>query len=334
MTKKKLIILIAVFLVGGILFFRNKSSNKNTKRENNLKTTVLVRSAKANSLKKFLDLYGEIKAENEVELTSPVTGKVLRFNRLEGESVRRSQPVVSIDRFEVGARYAAAPVLSPVSGVVTRILVSEGADVTVGTSVAVVGNIDRLEALIQVPENLAPEVKVGQLVYFKSRSIPDRIFEGKIIRRDLSLNPATRSLTVRATIPNKDHDLFSGIFAESFVFVEEATNVFVFPESSVTKTKEGLPAVFVNQDGRAVLRPVTIALQYRDQIAISEGLEEGEEVIVFGREYLSEGVTIQVIREDAQEDTTSSIPQDNPTNNTKILTETNLETQTETANSN
>ncbi|MGL4561719.1 MAG: efflux RND transporter periplasmic adaptor subunit [Brevinema sp.] len=315
MTKKKLIIIIVIVLVGGILFFRSKSSNNSVKQETVLKTTVLVRSLKAGSLKKFLDLYGELKAKNEVELTSPVTGKVLRFNRLEGQEVRRNQPVVSIDRFEVGARYAPAPILSPVSGVVTRILLSEGADVTVGTPVAVVGDIDELEALIQVPENFAPEVAVGQSVFFKSRAIPDRIFEGKIIRRDLSLNPETRSLTVRASIPNKDHSLFSGIFAESFVFIEEATNVFVVPDSAIAKTREGLPAVFVNQDGRAVLKPVTIALQYRDQVALSGGVVEGEEVIVFGREYLSEGAAIQVITENAQEqeDSTKKIPTDNPT---------------------
>ncbi|MGL4394470.1 MAG: efflux RND transporter periplasmic adaptor subunit [Brevinema sp.] len=330
MTKKKLIIIIAVVLLGGFLFLRGTSGNKSNKQDNTLRTTVLVRSAKAGTLKKYLDLYGEIKAENEVELTSPVTGKVLRFNRLEGQSVGRGQAVVSIDRFEVGARYAAAPILSPVSGVVTRILLSEGADVTVGTPVAVVGNIDRLEAQIQVPENLAPEVKVGQSVYFKSRSIPDRTFEGKITRRDLSLNPSTRSLTVRAMIPNRDRGLFSGIFAESYVFVEEATNVFVFPDSSLTKTKEGLPAVFVNQDGRAVLKPVTVALAYRDEIAISDGLVEGDEVIVFGREYLSEGAGIQVIYEDGgNNDDTPAVPQDNPNTTSE---EASQNTETESSN--
>ncbi len=316
-SKSKIIMITIILLVLGLGTYRIVSNNlkgKNKKEVDN-RTTVLVQKAAAGSLQRFLDLYGELKADNEVSLTSPVTGKVLRFNRLEGQPVRRNQSVVSIDRFEVGARYAAAPVASPVNGVVTRILVSEGADVTVGTPVAMVGDINKLEAVIQVPESSAPEVKVGQKVYFKTRAIPDRIFEGTITRRDLSLNPETRSLTVRAEIPNKDHVLFSGIFAESFVFIEEATNVYVVPESSLAKTKEGTDAIFVNENEIAVLKPVEISLRYRDQVAIASGINEGDEMIVFGREYLSDGAPIRPLPQVSEED--------NATENVQPLSETN-----------
>ncbi|MGL4677424.1 MAG: efflux RND transporter periplasmic adaptor subunit [Brevinema sp.] len=296
-SKMKIGIVTAILVIAGFIVFRMVSKGKTEERVVDNRTTVLVRKAELGSLQRYLDLYGELKAENEVSITSPVTGKVLRFNRFEGDSVRRNQSVVSIDRFEVGARYAAAPVTSPVNGVVTRILVSEGADVTIGTAVAMVGDINKLEALIQVPENYAPEIKVGQPVYFRTRAVPDRVFEGEITRRDLSLNPDTRSLTVRATIDNKDHALFSGIFAESFVFIEEVTNIFVVPESALAKTKEGQDAIFVNENETAVLRPIEIALRYRDQVAIGSGISVGEEMIVFGREYLSEGAPIRPLPE-------------------------------------
>lgn len=302
--KKMLIISMVILLIAGAVGFKiykDKQSAKTIRTVDN-RTTVLVQEAKAGSLQRFLDLYGELRAENEVELTSPVTGKVLRFNRLEGSPVRRNQSVVSIDRFEIGARYAQAPVASPVDGVVTRILVSEGADVGIGTPVATVGNINTLEAIIQVPESYAPEVKIGQLVYFRTRAIPDRTFEGKITRRDLSLNPDTRSLTVRAEIPNKDHVLFSGIFAESFVFIEEVTNVFVVPESALTKTKEGQDAIFINENEIAILRPVEISLRYRDKVAIASGVKEGEEMVVFGREYLSDGAPIRPLQQEENEE--------------------------------
>ncbi len=270
------------------------------------RTTVLVREAQYGTLEKYLDLYGELIAENEVSLTSPVTGKVLRFNRLEGQPVRRNQAVVSIDRFEVGATYAAAPVNSPINGVVTRILVSVGEDVSVGTPVAMVGNVDKLEAVIQVPESSVADVKIGQPVFFQTRAVPGRTFEGVVTRRDLSLNPTTRSLTVRAEIPNEDQALFSGIFAESYLFVDRATNVFVVPDSALTKTREGQDAIYINQDEVAVLKPVEIALRYKDQVAISSGIELGDEMIVFGREYLSDGSPIRPLKE--QQDETSVEP--------------------------
>lgn len=297
--KKRYIVLAAIFSILFLIFviftrvFRSKAKSLNT-----VYTTVLVRKAQYGSLKKFLDLYAELRADNEVELTSPVTGKILRFNKLEGDFVRRGQSVLFVDRFEIGAQYSAAPITSPTNGVITRILVSEGADVRIGTSVATVGNIDLLEALIQVPELYAPEIKIGQKVYFKARAIPGRIFEGVITRKDLSLNPETRSLTVRADIENKDRVLFSGIFAESFVFVDEAKNVFVFPESALTKTLDRKDAVFINKNDLAVLTPVTISLRYRDQVAISSGVTEGDQIIVFGREFLSDGSPIKSMFED------------------------------------
>ncbi|MGL4366789.1 MAG: efflux RND transporter periplasmic adaptor subunit [Brevinemataceae bacterium] len=300
MSKKKkkiIIITVAVVALLGIIFiFRSGNSEQDT--QSIQRTTVLVRKAKAGSLKRFLDLYAELKAKNEVDLTSPVTGKIFKINRLEGQSVARGQSVVLVDRFEIGARYAPAPVLSPVNGVVTRILLTEGADVTIGMPIASVGNMNVLEAKIQVPELYVPEVKVGQIVYFQTRAVPDRVFEGKIIRKDLSLNPSTRSLVVRAEISNKDQALFSGIFAESFIFVEEATNVYVVPESALTKTKEGEDAIFINQNDIAVLRPVKISLRYRDQVAISEGIQEDDQMVVFGREYLNQGSPIRVLEEE------------------------------------
>ncbi len=308
--KKILILLVVVGVLGGVFYFRTSQQPSQTRRERMVdnRTTVLVRKAEPGTLQRFLDLYGELKAENEVSVTSPVTGKVLRFNRLEGDRVTKGQSVVSIDRFEVGARYAAAPVASPVSGVVTRILVSEGADVGIGTAVAMVGNVNTLEAVIQVPESYAPEVKIGQTVYFKTRAVPDRVFEGKITRRDLSLDPTTRSLSVRAMIPNRDNALFSGIFAESFVFIEEATNVYVVPESALTKTREGQDAIFINVDEKAVLRPVEIALRYRDQVAIGSGISDGDEMIIFGREYLSDGAPIRPLSEQSDVESAEETP--------------------------
>lgn len=302
LKKRTIIIIVAVVVlavgIGIFLGTRNKGTEKGPQERI---TTVLVRKAEKSTLKRFLDLYAEFKAENEVELKSPVTGKVMSFSRLEGQKVARGQGVVTIDRFEVGARYAPATVQSPVSGVVTRILVSKGEDVNVGTSVAVVGNTDNLEARIQVPEVFASEVKIGQEVLFKTQAVPGRIFTGKITRKDLSLDPTTRSLTMRVMVPNPDHTLFSGIYAESFIFIEEARDVYVVPDTALSTTKEGQPAIFVNNNGIAVLRPVKIALRYRDQAAISEGIQDGDEMIVFGREYLSEGAPIRALFENTEQ---------------------------------
>lgn len=309
-SSKKTLTVLALCVIGFIgyrIFTTKKAADANRNRERI--TTVLVRKAEKSSLKRFLDLYAELKAENEVQITSPVSGKVMRLSKLEGQSIGRGQSVLTVDRFEVGARYAPATVQSPVAGVVTRILVSEGEDVTAGKAVAVVGNPNRIEAVIKVPESSAHEIKIGQDVFFQSRSIPDRVFQGKVTRRDLSLDTASRSLTVRAMLSNTG-GLLSGIYAESYIYVEEATNVYIVPDSALTTTQEGKDAIYVSINDKAELRPVTIALRYRDQVALSEGIQEGDQMVVFGREYLSPGVAIRPMEETIKE-TTSGLIQTN-----------------------
>ncbi|MGL5253749.1 MAG: efflux RND transporter periplasmic adaptor subunit [Brevinema sp.] len=290
-----IIIGIVIFIVLVFRVISTRNAGKANARQRI--TTVLVRSAQKSSMKRFLDLYGDLKAENEVEITAPVTGKVQSLIRIEGDTVGRGQSLMTIDRFEVGARFAPATVASPVNGVVTRILVNKGEDVTVGKALAVVGNPNIIEAVIRVPEASAAEVEVGQEVFFQSRSVGDKIFKGSIVRRDLSLDPSSRSLTVRAIITNQERTLFSGIYAESYIFVEEVTNVYVVPDSSITKTPDGKDAIYVNINNKAELRPVTISLRYRDQVAISEGINDNESLVVFGREYLSPGVAIRPLDE-------------------------------------
>ena len=307
-NKKRIFIIIGVAAVVLIAYRIITVNRANQAPSRERITTVLVRTAQKSSMKRFLDLYGELKAENEVEITAPVTGKVQSLVRVEGDTVARGQSIMTIDRFEVGVRYAPATVAAPVNGVVTRILVTKGEDVTVGKSIAVVGNPNVIEAVIKVPESTAAEVKLGQEVFFQSRSISNQVFKGTIVRRDLSLDPTSRSLTVRANIPNKDRTLFSGIYAESYIFVEEVSNVYVVPDSAITTTPEGKDAIYISVNDKAELRPITISLRYRDQVAISEGINDGESLVVFGREYLSPGVAIRPLDEKTVNSNTTTAP--------------------------
>ena len=125
--------------------------------------------------------------------------------------------------------------------------------------------------------------------------------------------------------------------------LNSADNVFVIPNSSVFSDDTGKNYIFVvkedsavprdgnisdNADSqyRAYMREVNILFTSKDKVALSSGLEEGEEVVMFGREFLKDGSLINRIENDPtilEYITPSYVAETNATDNTNNLTATN-----------
>lgn len=259
--------------------------------------TVIVQTATNGRLEKYLDISGNLTARDEVRIYPDVAGKISGFVRLEGEYVYKGQPIAYVERFQVGASYAPSPVVAPVSGYITSMYVSKGENVTVATPIASVGNINVIDAFIYIPESAIADIRIGQKIFLTVPAIPDKVFEGKVYRRDYAIDTSSHTLLIRAELDNTSHELLPGMYADIQVFLAAAENAIVLPVDCLFTTESGERAVYVNENNTAVLRPVTIQLETSEYVALASGVNEGEEVVIFGREYLSQGAAIKPIRE-------------------------------------
>ena len=343
-NKKNKINFSLVYLILLISFISFISCNKqeNLQRKEN-PISVLVAAPIKQNLNEYLDLSAEIKAIKEVEISSDVPGKIANILKYEGSFVRKGETIALIDRFVIGANYAYAPARTPIAGYVTTTYMAVGASIAASTPIANVADISQLEVEIQVPERSITGVELGQTVFIRVPSSPNKEIEAKITKRDYAVNPSTRTLMVKALIDNKDSLLLPGMFSDVSILLNSADNVFVIPNSSVFSDDTGKNYIFVvkedsavprdgnisdNADSqyRAYMREVNILFTSKDKVALSSGLEEGEEVVMFGREFLKDGSLINRIENDPtilEYITPSYVAETNATDNTNNLTATN-----------
>ncbi|NPV01954.1 MAG: efflux RND transporter periplasmic adaptor subunit [Brevinematales bacterium] len=289
-------ILVAFIVLSALMSVTACGGKKDEGKKDNA-VSVIVQKLQKGKLEQYLNLSGALEARDEVNIYPDVNGKIANITQLEGKFVYKGQAVMYVDRFQVGAEFALSPVKAPLSGYVTRIMVSVGQNVSPAVPVASVGNIDKIDILIYVPESKINEVQMGQKVYISVPAFPDKKFEGVIYRKDKSIDPLSHTLLVRASLDNKSKELLPGMYSDVSIFVRSADNVFVLPNSAIFKQgKEYF--VYVNITNTAVLKKVEYLFEYMDQVAIKSGLNEGDELVVFGREFLKDGAAIKPIYEE------------------------------------
>ena len=310
------IIILSIVLILSILSVSCKKAAVDLRKKEN-PISVLVAAPIKQPLEEYLDLSAEIKAIKEVEISSDVPGKIANILKYEGSFVNKGDTIALIDRFVIGANYAYAPARTPISGYVTTTYMAVGASIAASTPIANVADISQLEVEIQVPERSIAGIELGQKVLIRIPSSPNKEIEATITKRDYAVNPSTRTLMVKALIDNKERLLLPGMFSDVSILLNSADNVFVIPNSAMFSDDLGKNYIYVvkqdtsnnppsevqaanstNVQYRAYTREVNVLFTSKDKVALSGGLEEGEEVVMFGREFLKNGSLVNRIEND------------------------------------
>ncbi|MFA5911397.1 MAG: efflux RND transporter periplasmic adaptor subunit [Vicinamibacterales bacterium] len=174
------------------------------------------------------------------------------------------------------------PVRSPIGGVVLERLVTQGTTVTPGTPLFVVSELSTLWAVAEIDESLLSRVRTGRPVDVLVAAYPNERFAGTITFIADVVNPKTRRITVRSTVPNADGRLKPEMFATVALGESEPRQMVVVPKGAI-QTIEGRTTVFVaGAGGRFSLRAVELAAEADDLIEVKSGLTTGERIVVAG----------------------------------------------------
>jgi cobalt-zinc-cadmium efflux system membrane fusion protein len=180
---------------------------------------------------------------------------------------------------------------APIAGVVVEKNINPGAELRSDQMLAntpqlaaplfVITDPSRLWIQIDVPEREQDRVRIGQTFTVRSPSLPGLSFTGRADVVSDSLDPTTRTVKVRGSVPNAEHRLK----AEMFVKVEFVLE----PERG---TEVASRAVFLRGDKHCVLveaapgryerREVTVGSEHGGRTIVTEGLEPGQRVVVDG----------------------------------------------------
>ena len=178
--------------------------------------------------------------------------------------------------------------VAPFDGIVGRLTVDVGAFVSQGEPLGRLIDDDPLEVVFALPERYVSRLALDLPIQAYVSSLPERPFPGRVTFIDPAIDPANRTVTVKAEIPNPERLLRPGQFGTVRVRLERHVGAPVVPEEAVVPTAERL-LIFVVEEGQASARTVRTGVRLPGRVEIVSGLVPGETIVVTGHEKLREG---------------------------------------------
>lgn len=197
----------------------------------------------------------------------------------------------------IAAQIAKTELRAPFDGVIGLRFVSEGAYLTATSNnplrIATLQNLDTLKLDFSVSEKYAARVRVGSPVSFAIAGL-DRPFRGEVYAFEPRIDVGTRTLLIRAVVPNSAGALIPGAFATVALQLDAVPDAILVPATAVVP---GLAEknVFVVADGKAVRRPVQTGTRTESAVQILAGLKPGDVLITSGTQQLRQGQPVAPI---------------------------------------
>ncbi len=186
-----------------------------------------------------------------------------------------------LDKQQVTSRFE---MKSPLTGIVVERTVTPGQSVT-GDSDHVlftIADLDRLQVLADLYERDLALVKEGQSAIVKVEAYPEMDFPAKVTAIGDIVDPATRTIKVRAQVDNASHKLKPEMFARLQLDVSDAAQFLTVPREAVVEI-DGQQFVYVVESGsRYVKREIKIANISPERARILDGLARGERIVTKG----------------------------------------------------
>ncbi|GKT15519.1 efflux RND transporter periplasmic adaptor subunit [Acidovorax sp. SUPP2522] len=208
----------------------------------------------------------------------------------------------SVTTAQINVGYAA--VTAPISGRIGRALVTEGALVGQGsaTELAVIQQIDPLYVNFTQSASEALKLKAGLAsgkykqagkgsasvsVVLEDGSLYPQT--GKLLFTDLTVDPTSGQVTLRAEIPNTDRQLLPGLYVRVRLEQAQVAGGVLLPQQAVTRSAKGDTVMVVGADNHLTPRPIKLGPAQGTNWVVLEGLQTGEKVMVDGFQKLPRG---------------------------------------------
>jgi Cu(I)/Ag(I) efflux system membrane fusion protein len=175
------------------------------------------------------------------------------------------------------------PVLSPIDGVVTKMMAREGMYVGKSTEMFTIADLDRVWVLVDVFEHQIASIQPGLTAEISVPAEPGRTWEGTVDYLYPELDPKTRTLRVRLVFPNPKLALKPNMFANVVIYGGPKKDVLKIPREALIVTGERESVVKALGEGRFQPVDVVTGMQEGEEVEILSGLEAGDEVVVSGQ---------------------------------------------------
>ena len=192
------------------------------------------------------------------------------------------------------AHLARMHIRAPFSGTVGLRAVSPGDYINPGQALAPLEQISVLKVDFRLSEAALSAIAVGQQLNLEVDAYPGQVFPGRVYAIDPKLAEDTRSIGIRARVPNDKGKLRPGLFARVKLAIAQHRGAVMVPEQAIVPQGEAL-FVYVIEDGKAALKPVQVGLRMNGRAEITSGVAPGDVVITAGAQKIGPGAPVMAI---------------------------------------
>jgi membrane fusion protein (multidrug efflux system) len=191
---------------------------------------------------------------------------------------------------------AKAQIKAPITGIVVRKFANQGELLPVGAPVAAIENMDEMLVDVEVSDRDIVKIRQGQDVVATTDAFAGRTFHGVVDKVASAANPVSRTFNVQARIANPDLGLKSGMIASLRIVLENKQAV-VVPGEALLSDQGSAAKVFAVRDGSARLVDVKLGGRLDRDVEVIQGLAEGDEVVIIGKDKLRDGQRVEPYRQ-------------------------------------
>jgi Cu(I)/Ag(I) efflux system membrane fusion protein len=181
-----------------------------------------------------------------------------------------------------GAAQARFTLTAPVSGVVTELGVREGVAVTPGMTLFRLAGLEKVWAVVEVPEAQSVRLTRGQKVKAVLQADASQAFDGELKEILPQVSANTRTLQARFEVDNKSGKLTPGMLLRLQVAGPSSSRL-VVPSEAIIRTGKRAVVLVRKENGSFESRDVAIGQETGDEIEVTQGLSEGEQVVASGQ---------------------------------------------------
>ena len=182
-------------------------------------------------------------------------------------------------------------IIAPFNGTVTAVNATTGENIPPLKPVISLISTEQLSVKISVPEDEIAKVHVGDAADIVIPALDNRHFSGQVTEKSMTSSLLTHSYPVKVRIEKPDKELSPGMIGKVILKADVNTGI-VVPANAILIGQNG-KFVWVEEDGKAARRPIKITGYSGKGVIVSEGLKNGDRVIVEGYQKIREGMKVK-----------------------------------------
>jgi RND family efflux transporter MFP subunit len=200
-------------------------------------------------------------------------------------NVRRLEQLQSFER-----------VAAPFAGTITDRQTDVGQLISAASTrpLFLLADLQKLRVYARVPQSMSRAVHEGQTADVTIPEIPNRVFQGKVVRTSGAMSTDSRTLLIELELDNSKGEILAGSYAQVRFTQAEASSVLTLPATSLLFRAEGPQVGVVLADNKVALRTISIGRDFGQTMEVLSGVQPDDRVILNPSDSLVNGAVVRI----------------------------------------